>query len=78
MVVFPSMHDQPANARRIVHHRLGAAGDLRRASAADIVSLVEEATRPEVRQSLAAMQRLFLAAEEEGAAVRLIEEMLAP
>jgi MGT family glycosyltransferase len=78
MVLFPFTNDQPDNALRIVHHRLGAAGDLRRASAADIVSLVEEATRPEVRRSLAAMQRLFLAAEEEGAAVRLIEEVLAP
>ncbi len=76
MVVFPSMYDQPDNALRIVHHRLGTAGDLREVSATDILSLVEEADRPEVRRSLAAMQRCFLAAEEAGAAVRLIEEVL--
>ena len=76
MVVFPSMYDQPDNALRIVHHRLGTAGDLREASAADILSLVEEADRPEVRQSLAAMQQCFLDAEKAGAAVRLIEEVL--
>lgn len=76
MVVFPSLHDQPANARRIVHHRLGTAGDLGEVTVAGVLSLVEEADRPEVRQSLAAMQRRFLEAEEEGAAVRLIEEVL--
>jgi zeaxanthin glucosyltransferase len=76
MVAFPSMYDQPDNARRIVHHRLGTRGDLREASATGILSLVEEADQPEVRQSLAAMQRRFLDAEEAGAAVRLIEEAL--
>jgi MGT family glycosyltransferase len=77
MVVFPSMYDQPDNARRIVHHRLGTWGDLRETSAAGILALVEEADQPEVRQSLAAMQKRFLDAEQAGAAVRLIEEVLA-
>lgn len=76
MVVFPSMHDQPDNARRIVYHRLGSRGNLRDASAAGILSLVEEADRPEVRQSMAAMQRRFLEVEESGVSVRLIEEAL--
>jgi zeaxanthin glucosyltransferase len=77
MVVFPSMHDQPDNARRIVYHRLGARGNLRDATASDILSLVEEADRPEVRQSMAALQRRFLEVEESGISVRLIEEVLA-
>jgi zeaxanthin glucosyltransferase len=77
MVVFPSMHDQPENARRIVHHRLGTAGDLGEATAGGVLSLVEEADGPAVRQSLAGMQRRFLEAEDAGRAVRLIEEVLA-
>jgi MGT family glycosyltransferase len=77
MVVFPFTNDQPDNALRIAHHRLGTSGDLRETSAAGLLSLVEEADRPEVRQSVAEMRRRFLAAEEEGAAVRLIEEVLA-
>lgn len=77
MVIFPFINDQPDNARRIVHHRLGTAGDLRETSAAGLLALVEEADRPEVRQSVADMQTRFLEAEKAGLAVRLIEEVLA-
>lgn len=77
MVLFPFTNDQPDNARRIVHHRLGTAGDLRETSAAGLLALVEEADRPEVRRSVAAMQARFLEMESSGPAVRLIEEVLA-
>lgn len=77
MVLFPFTNDQPDNVRRIVHHRLGTAGDLRETSAQGLLSLVEEADRPEVRRSVAEMRRRFLDAEEAAPAVGLIEETLA-
>jgi MGT family glycosyltransferase len=76
MVVFPIDMDQPDNARRVVHHGLGVSGDLRSFSAAEIASLVEQADRPAVRDSVARMRECFLDAERSGTGVRLIEESL--
>jgi zeaxanthin glucosyltransferase len=77
MAVFPIDHDQPDNARRVVHHGLGVSGDLGSFSAAGIAALVEQADRPAVRESLARMRRRFLDIEGSGIGVRLIEELLA-
>ena len=78
LVTFPfPINDQPDNARRVVHHGLGVSGDLRSVSAAGIASLVEQADRPAVRDSVERMQRIFLDAERSAAGVRLIEELLA-
>jgi UDP:flavonoid glycosyltransferase YjiC (YdhE family) len=76
MAVFPIDHDQPDNARRIVHHGLGVSGDLRSVSAEEIAALVEQAGRPEVRENVARMRRRFLAVEESGLGVRRIEELV--
>ena len=75
-VVFPISHDQPDNARRIVHHGLGVAGDLESFSPAGIAALVDTADQLAVRQSVARMQQVFRQAEEAGAGVRLLEELL--
>jgi zeaxanthin glucosyltransferase len=77
MAVFPIDHDQPDNARRIVHHGLGVSGDLGSFSAGGIAALVEQADRPAVRERLARMRRRFLDVEGSGIGVRLIEELLA-
>lgn len=76
-VVFPISHDQPDNARRVVHHGLGVAGDLESFSPAGIAALVDAADQSAVRQSVARMQRVFREAEEAGAGTRLIEELVA-
>jgi UDP:flavonoid glycosyltransferase YjiC (YdhE family) len=76
MVVFPIDHDQPDNARRVVHHNLGVSGDLRSATAGEIVALVEQADRPAVRESMAKMRQRFLDVEGSGIGVRRIEELL--
>jgi zeaxanthin glucosyltransferase len=76
MVVFPIDHDQPDNARRVVHHGLGVSGDLGSFSAGGIAALVEQADRPAVRESMARMQRRFLDVEGSGIGARLIEELL--
>jgi MGT family glycosyltransferase len=78
MAVFPIDHDQPDNARRVVHHGIGVSGDLRSFSASGIAALVERADSPEVRDNMARMQSRFLEVEESGVGVRLIEELLAP
>ncbi|HVR08121.1 MAG TPA: glycosyltransferase [Thermoanaerobaculia bacterium] len=76
MVVFPISHDQPDNARRVVHHELGTAGDLGNFSPESIHALVESADHPAVRASVERMRQRFLAVEESGLACRLIEEIL--
>jgi MGT family glycosyltransferase len=79
MVVFPfSINDQPDNAHRVVHHGLGVSGDLRNVSAAAITTLVEQADRPAVRESLERMRQRFLEAERSETGVRLIEDLLVP
>jgi zeaxanthin glucosyltransferase len=77
MAVFPIDHDQPENARRVVHHGLGVRGDLGSFSAGGIASLVEQADRPAVRESMDRMRRRFLDVEGSGIGARLIEELLA-
>ncbi len=76
MAVFPIDHDQPDNARRVVHHQLGVSGDLSNATAGEIVALVEQADRPAVRESMAKMRQRFLDVEGSGIGVRRIEELL--
>jgi len=76
MAVFPIDHDQPDNARRVMHHGLGVSGDLGNATAGDIAALVEQADRPAVRESMARMRRRFLDVEGSGIGVRLIEQLV--
>jgi MGT family glycosyltransferase len=76
MVVFPLSHDQPDNARRVVHHQLGARGDLGAFSPESIYGLVESADAPAVHANLERMRQRFLAVEESQVACRLIEEAL--
>jgi zeaxanthin glucosyltransferase len=76
MVVFPLSHDQPDNARRVVHHGLGTEGDLGAFSPETIYRLVENADHPAVHANVERMQRRFVEVEESGAACRLLEEIL--
>lgn len=77
MVVFPISHDQPDNARRVVHHNIGVAGDLAEASTASVSALVKAADEPEIRGRLAPFTQRFREAEAAGVAVERIEELLA-
>jgi MGT family glycosyltransferase len=77
MAVFPMMRDQPDNARRIVHHHLGTAGDFKTATAAEIAALVRGIDEdPTIRPSVARLRQRFHEAEESDESVRLIEEVL--
>jgi zeaxanthin glucosyltransferase len=77
MVVFPISRDQPDNAKRVVHHRLGLAGDLVGATAEGIFGLVEQVDRdPSFRESVARMGQRFREVEESGVGVEKIERVL--
>jgi MGT family glycosyltransferase len=77
MVVFPITRDQPDNAKRIVHHGLGLAGELAGATPEGIFSLVDQVDRePSFRENVAGMGRRFREVEESGIGVRKIEEVL--
>jgi zeaxanthin glucosyltransferase len=77
MVVFPISRDQPENAKRIAHHKLGLCGELSSFSPEGIFALVRQvAESAEIRQSMDRIQRRFQEVEASGIGVRLIEETL--
>lgn len=77
MVAFPISRDQPENAKRIAHHKLGLGGDLSSFSPEGIFALVRQvAESAEIRQSMDRIQRRFHEVEASGIGVRLIEETL--
>jgi MGT family glycosyltransferase len=77
MVVFPISRDQPDNAKRVVHHGLGLAGDLAGASPEVIFDLVDRVDRePHFRERVKQMGDRFREVEESGVGVHRIEAVL--
>ena len=77
MVVYPMERDQPVNARRVVHHRLGLSSEDANATPEDIVSRVERVDQDaEIRRNVERMRCRFLEVERSGVGARLIEEVL--
>jgi zeaxanthin glucosyltransferase len=77
VVVFPISRDQPDNAQRVIHHRLGLSGDLANYSPQGIFSLVQQvADHPEFRQNMERMRGRFQEVEEAGVGVKVIEDTL--
>jgi MGT family glycosyltransferase len=77
MVVFPMVTDQPDNARRIEHHRLGLRGDFTSMMPDEIRTLVARVDRePVFRESVGRMRRRFEEVEDAGMGARRIEEVL--
>jgi zeaxanthin glucosyltransferase len=77
MVVCPVARDQPENARRVVHHGLGLAGDFNAPDPDGLFALAERVSAdPPFRENVERMRRRFLEIEESGIGVRLIEEVL--
>jgi UDP:flavonoid glycosyltransferase YjiC (YdhE family) len=78
MVVCAVARDQPLNASRVVHHRLGVAGDFAAPPADGYFALVDQvAGDPTFKENVERMRRRFVEIEESGIGVRLIEEVLA-
>jgi len=78
MVVCAVARDQPENSLRVVHHRLGLAGDFAAPPPDGYFSLVDQvAGDPSFKENVERMRRRFLEIEESGIGVRLIEEVLA-
>ncbi|HSF43259.1 MAG TPA: glycosyltransferase [Thermoanaerobaculia bacterium] len=77
MIVYPMTNDQPLNARRVVHHRLGLSGEDANATPDEIFSRVEKVHQDaEIRTSMERMRRRFREMEDSGTGPRLIEEVL--
>ncbi|HYG61255.1 MAG TPA: nucleotide disphospho-sugar-binding domain-containing protein [Thermoanaerobaculia bacterium] len=77
MLAVPMMRDQPDNAKRIVHHRLGVACDFETVTAGGIAALIRQLDEdPAIRQSVARMQRRFHEIEDSGVGVQRVEEVL--
>jgi UDP:flavonoid glycosyltransferase YjiC (YdhE family) len=78
MLVFPVRGDQFGNAARVVFHGLGAAGNIKTASAGSIGSMMDKIERdPRFKSRAEAMRRMFLRLEREEPAVTIIEDCLA-
>jgi zeaxanthin glucosyltransferase len=78
MVVFPSHSDQPSNAARVVHHRLGLRGDPNTITAAQLLEQLDRLIDdPSYRQRAAEMSSIFRKAEERSPSVEVIEDLLA-
>lgn len=77
MLAVPMMRDQPDNAKRIVHHRLGVACDFETVTAAELAALVRQLDEdPAIRPGVARMQRRFHEIEDSGVGVQRVEEVL--
>jgi len=77
MVVCAVGRDQPDNCRRVVHHRLGVAGDFAAPPPDGYFALVDQVVGdPSFQENVERMGRRFVEIEESGIGVRLIEEVL--
>jgi len=77
MVVFPIARDQPENAKRVVHHGIGLAGDLAGATPESLFERIETVDRePAFRERVMRMGHRFREVEESGIGVQRIEASL--
>jgi zeaxanthin glucosyltransferase len=77
MVVFPIGRDQPDNAKRVVHHGLGLAGNLAEASPERVFALVDRVDgEPAFRENVKRMGHRFREVETSGVGVQRIEAAL--
>jgi UDP:flavonoid glycosyltransferase YjiC (YdhE family) len=78
MAVFPFIADQPANAQRIAHHRLGLAGSLAETTADELQSIIARLDGdPAFRANLERMRERFRAAERAEPGIQIIEREVA-
>jgi MGT family glycosyltransferase len=77
-IVLPLMRDQFEVARRVVHHRLGVSGSLAELSPERLSAMIAEVAGDDaMRQRVAAMQQLFVAADRAQTEVDVVEGALA-
>lgn len=78
MIVFPLGYDQPLNARRVMYHNLGMAGNIETVSVDDLRShILSVAGSDVIRNAITNMQKIFRAKEEAQPGVGIIEKILA-
>jgi UDP:flavonoid glycosyltransferase YjiC (YdhE family) len=78
MIVFPMQRDQPRNAARVAYHGLGLVGNLQFVTVEQATALIEQVEQaPAFREKVEAMRSVFLAHEESGRGVQVVESLLA-
>jgi zeaxanthin glucosyltransferase len=76
-IVFPMVNDQPGNAARVAHHRVGVMADMRDLSAGAIDRLVREVeVDARIARRVREMSEVFTRAEEASPAVAVLERLL--
>lgn len=77
MLVLPLSRDQPDNARRVEHHRIGVAQDPATATAESLLAAVRRLLADaEIAEACARMSEVFRRAEREQRGARLLEAMI--
>jgi UDP:flavonoid glycosyltransferase YjiC (YdhE family) len=70
--------DQPRNAARVAYHGLGLVGNLQFVTVEQATALIEQVEQaPAFREKVEAMRSVFLAHEESGRGVQVVEALLA-
>ena len=77
MVVFPAIRDQPNVAARVVYHKLGVKGNLKKVSVSHVQSLLEAVSDPLIKRRVEAMCRKFREIEDSGRGAQFVERLLA-
>lgn len=79
LIIFPCDRDQPGYAARIVFHRLGVRGNIKKVGPLQIDRLVERiVSDSSIRQSVERMQQVFREQESCSRGVEFIEKYLEP
>jgi MGT family glycosyltransferase len=76
MIAFPCNWDQPGNAARIVHHKLGLRGDIATVDCEKLSSLLTELEDTRSRSGMAAMQAVFREQQSCEAGIQYVERFL--
>jgi zeaxanthin glucosyltransferase len=78
MVVFPFTSDQPDNAERVVHHRIGLDGSIQKTTPDELREKIRRIDAdPSFRENLAKMWARFEEVESAATGVRLLERLAA-
>lgn len=77
MIVLPLGYDQPLNAKRVMHHKLGIAGDVATITETELQNYMLHLLNDETYQTAVKnMQGIFQQKEEDHSGVNIIEELL--
>jgi len=78
MLVFPIANDQPMNAQRVSHHKLGISGDITTISEKELLAhILDLSHNVEIRQSVEKIRDIFREQDKSELGAKVVETILA-